>query len=255
MFFIFSKLLLFLTQPFTWLVLLFIVGVVWHKKSFSRKVLILCLTLFLFFSNKVIFLEYARQWEIRGKKISDLAKYDCAIVLTGMATYNNDLDRLSLEENGDRIWQAVDLYHKGRVKKILITGDSGFIFERGLHEALQLGKVIQGWNIPKEDIIIECASQNTYENAKFTAKLLQDSFPEMQGLLLVTSALHMKRALASFSKQNIKCTSFSTNNKTGPKRGYYFEQFLLPDVRTLFYWESLTKEWVGYLMYWFQGYL
>lgn len=255
MFFIFSKIFLFLTQPFTWLILLFLIGLVWYKKTFSKKVFILCFSLFVFFSNTVVFLEFTRHWEIGGKKIESLPKYDCAIVMTGMAYYNHDLDRLSLSYNADRIWQALDLYHKGKVKKILISGDSGSIFERGLHESQQLAEIIKGWNIPAEDVIIESSSQNTYQSARKTAQLLKDSFPQMKKFLLVTSAIHMKRSMACFKKQKLKCDTFSTNHYTGPKRGYYFEQFILPDVRIIFYWESLTKEWVGYMMYWFQGYL
>jgi uncharacterized SAM-binding protein YcdF (DUF218 family) len=141
------------------------------------------------------------------------------------------------------------------VKKILITGDSGMISDRGLHEAKQLGAILKKWKIPKEDIIIEDISQNTHENAVFTAKLIKDSFPQLKKLLLVTSAVHMKRSLACFLKQDLKCTPFSTNHFTGPTRTYYFEQFILPSADVLTYWESLMKEWVGYFSYWTAGYL
>jgi uncharacterized SAM-binding protein YcdF (DUF218 family) len=255
MFFIFSKILLFLTYPFTWIALTLISAVIWHKKKFARKLLLVSLSLLLFFSNTIIFCELARHWEVGGKKINELPMYDCAIVLTGMASYNNDLDRLSLERNGDRIWQAIDLYHKGKVKKILITGDSGMISDRGLKEAKQLGEVIKGWNVREQDIIIEDKSQNTHENAKFTSELLQHSHPELKSFLLVTSAIHMKRSLACFVAQKLNCTPFSTNHFTGPKRGYYFEQYILPNSEILASWQSLTKEWVGYLMYWMAGYV
>jgi uncharacterized SAM-binding protein YcdF (DUF218 family) len=255
MFFILSKVLLFLTFPFTWITVTLIASVVWYKKKISKKLMITSLILFLFFSNTVIFCEFARYWEVQGKSINNLPTYDCAVVLTGMAYYNNDLDRLSLGRNGDRIWQAIDLYHKGKVKKILITGDSGMISNRGLHEAEQLGNVLKGWNIPEKDIIIESKSQNTHENAEFTAKLLRQRYPKLKKLLLVTSAIHMKRSMACFKKQDLNCTPFSTNHFTGPTRGYYFEQFILPNSQILSHWESLTKEWIGYLSYWMAGYL
>lgn len=255
MFFILSKILLFLTFPLTWIALTLIASIIWYKKKFSKKLLITGLILFFFFSNTAIFCEFARHWEIQGKNIAKLPKFDCAILLTGMASFNNDLNRISLGNNGDRIWQAVDLYHRGKVKKILITGDSGMITDRGLHEAEQLGKVIEGWNIPVKDIIIESNSQNTYENAEFSSKLLKKSYPELKRFLLVTSAIHMKRSLACFKKQNMDCVPFSTNHFTGPTRGYYLEQYILPNSQVLSYWESLTKEWVGYFSYWLAGYL
>ncbi|MFA7274109.1 MAG: YdcF family protein [Crocinitomicaceae bacterium] len=255
MFFLLSKLLLFLTQPFIWILFLLTAGLIWRKKKFSKALLWLAFSFYLFFSNSVIYLEFARLWEIQGKKTENLKTYDCGVLLTGMGFYNHDLDRLSLNVNGDRIWQTLDLYHKGKIRKILITGDSGQISDRGLHEAEQLAEVIRKWGIPAKDIIVESKSQNTNENAEFTTDLLKKSFPELKSILLISSSFHMRRALACFEKRGLSCDSFSTNNDSGPKRNYYWEQYFLPSSQILFYWERLTKEWFGYVMYWVAGYV
>jgi uncharacterized SAM-binding protein YcdF (DUF218 family) len=255
MFFLLSKLLLFLTQPFIWILFLLAAGLLWRSKKFSKTFLWLALSFYLFFSNSVIYQEFARLWEIQGEKIVHMKTYDCGVLLTGMGSYNHDLNRLSLNGNGDRIWQTLDLYHKGKIRKILITGDSGQISDRGLHEAEQLAEVIRKWGIPSKDIIVESRSQNTHENVKFTSELLKKSFPELKSFLLITSSFHMRRALACFEKQRLTCTAFSTNNDTGPKRKYYVEQYFVPSSQILFYWERLTKEWCGYVMYWLAGYV
>ncbi len=254
MFFILSKLLLFLTQPFVWILVLLAIGLFWKHWKHAKKCLLFAFVSLLFFSNTVIFSEFSRHWEVEGKKINKLGVYDCALVLTGMAGYNNDLKRLELDKNGDRIWQALDLYHRGKVKKIMISGDSGSLFERGLHEAEQLMAVLERSGIPKSDLILENKSQNTYENALESAKIIRQR-KDLKRILLVTSSTHMKRSLACFRKQGIYCTPFSTNHLTGPTRNYFVEQFILPDVRTLEKWEFLTKEGVGYLMYKLMGYL
>ena len=90
---------------------------------------------FLFFTNTAILSEAFRMWEIPGTKIAKVKSYDLGIVMTGMAEWNSDLNVLSIRRGGDRIWQALTLYHKGKIKKILITGDNGYVLDRGLHEA------------------------------------------------------------------------------------------------------------------------
>lgn len=94
-------------------------------------------------------------WEIEGKKMNQIDHYDVGIVLTGMFEYNNDLETLSARRGTDRIWQALNLYHAHKIKKILITGDHGYVSDRGLHEAQQLKDVLIAWGIPKDDIITE----------------------------------------------------------------------------------------------------
>ena len=70
-----------------------------------------------------------------GTKLNDVEQHDVAIVLTGMAEYNNDIETLTMRRQADRIWQAINLYKAGKVKKILISGDHGYISDRGLSEA------------------------------------------------------------------------------------------------------------------------
>lgn len=233
---------------------MFCLGFIFRKKGWGKKALSTGLIFLFFFSNTVILSEFSRLWEIHGKKISKLGNYDCAIVLTGMASYNNDINRLELGRNGDRIWQAMDLYKRKKVKKILISGDSGYVSDRGLHEAEQLAEVLLRNGIPKEDIFVEGNSQNTYENARETAKIIKRK-PELKKLLLITNSTHMRRSLACFKKQGLVCSSFSVGMLTGPKRSYFFDQYFLPDVNVLERWETITKEWIGYVMYKMMGYL
>lgn len=255
MFFLFSKLLLFLTKPFTWILILLTLSIVFKKRKWAKKTLILSFVFLLFFSNSFIFLEFSRLWEVHGQNANALGKYDCGLVLTGMASYNNDLDRLELNQNGDRIWQAMDLYHRKKIKKILISGDSGQVSDRGLHEAKQLADILIRSGIPKEDVIVEGNSQNTYQNALESGKLIKKKFPEWKKILLITNSSHMRRSLACFEKQGIHCIPFSVGLRTGEKRHYFIEQFFIPSVSTIEEWENLTKEWIGYVMYKLMGYL
>lgn len=253
MFFFLSKILLFVLSPLTWIIAgtalaFFSRNARWKKRG--RITAIFCL---LFFSNTVIYKEFCRQWEVFGVPETKTGHYDVGIVLGGMAEYNNDLKTLSMRRGADRIWQAINLYKAGKIKKILISGDNGYLLSNGLHEAEQMQKVLVSWGIPKEDILTEIVSKNTYENAVETKKVLKKELPEANRFLLITSGRHMRRALACFDKQQLHCKPYSTDLYTGPKRSYSPEEYLVPEVATLSDWHGLIKEWFGYVAYRFTG--
>lgn len=195
-----------------------------------------------------------RAWEIKGKKAEDLKKHDVAIVLGGMAEYDNELNRLSIRRGGDRIWQAITLYKTGKVKKLLISGASGYVFDRGLKEAKQMKDVLAEWGIPEEDILTEEKSINTYENALYSKEVL-NKHKELKTFVLVTSGSHMRRSIGCFERQGLICTPYSTDLYTSEKRFYFWDQYIIPNIETMVEWKKLLKEWVGYVAYDFKGYI
>ena len=255
MFFILSKALLFLISPFFWLIVCLGFALFHTNVKYKKRAKIASVVLFLFFSNTFIFNEVCRKWEIHGTPIEEVGNYEVGIVLSGMAEYNNDLKTLSIKQSGDRIWQAISLYKQNKIKKILITGKSGYITDRGLDEANQFKDVLISWGIPSNDIIVESQSKNTHENALETKKVLTISYPHVDTCLLITSATHMRRSLGCFAKQEIACVPFSTNLHTGPKRFFFWDQLLIPNVDNFSQWNKLIKEWVGYATYKVAGYI
>lgn len=255
MFFLLSKLLLFLLSPFFWIcalvVLFFFTKNSRWKRRFKRSAIFIAI----FFTNTVIFSEFCRIWEVPGVRMENVKQHDVAIVLGGMSEYNNDLDVLSLRRSGDRLVQALSLYHKGKVKKIMISGDSGHVSDRGLHEAKQMKELLLLWNVPEEDIITEEISKNTYENAKYSVRILNRDYPQFSSFILVTSGIHMKRSLACFEKQGMKCTPHSTDLYSNRTRNYHWDQYIFPNVDNFNQWNRLLKERVGYTVYYLKDYL
>ena len=249
MFFLLSKLLLIFISPFTWLLIALYFALFSKKEKRKKRARYAAVIILLFFSNAVIYKEFCRQWEVFGTPIEKVQKADVAIVLGGMSEYNTDLKTLSMRRGGDRIWQAITLYKKGKVKKLLISGDHGYVIDRGLHEAKQMQKVLVDWGIPKEDILIETKSKNTYENAVESKKVLDKQFPEAKKFILVTSGRHMRRAEACYEKAGLHCQTYSTDLYTGPKRFYTFTDFIVPDVSVFEDWNGLIKEFVGFVTY------
>ncbi|MCB0396193.1 MAG: YdcF family protein [Flavobacteriales bacterium] len=249
MFFVISKLIASVCNPLFWITILLLYA--WLKKK-RRPVVIAGLLLY-FFSNSFILDEAMRLWEIPGVRTDSLeTRYDVGIVLSGMVGFDEQLERIGFHENIDRMLQAVDLYKKGIIDKILISGGSGSLSEKH-SEAELLFNYFTGLGIPPKDLLTENTSRNTHENAVNTAKILKEHWPEGK-FLLITSATHMRRARACFENEGIEIFSFTTNRHSGLRK-YYPDHLLVPSVHALGGWENLMHEWVGYLTYATMGYL
>lgn len=255
MFFILSKISYFFIAPFTWL-LLAIVLYLWVKRPvWKRRLKWSILIIALVFSNTFLFKEYVRLWEVPAVPVQSIAHHQVGIVLGGMFEYDNDTERLSIRRGGDRIWQAIDLYKRNKIDKILISGDNGYVSDRGLHESKQLKEVLIRWGVKDKDVITEERSKNTAENAKETVALLQKSYPHFNSFLLITSAKHMRRAQACFTKLGLKTTAFSTDPYVGPTRSYHWDEFIIPDGSNFDDWFTINKEILGYVVYDIMGYI
>lgn len=255
MFFILSKLLGFLCNPFYWIIILFLIAWLTKRPGLKKWTFRIGIGSFIFFTNTFIFCEFARLWEPDGKTIEEVGYYDVAIVLGGMAEYDNSNKRLSMRRGSDRIWQAIHLYHLGKVEKILIAGANGDIVDKGLNEAVQFREILIDEGIPASDILVDSVSQNTYQNAVESKKII-DQYPEISTVLLVTSALHMPRAEACFEEAGfVKMETFTTDHYTGKTRSYQVDQLLIPNESILTDWSRLLHEIMGYIIYAMMGYI
>lgn len=177
--------------------------------------------------------------------------YDAAVVLGGLS-----LPELSSKEytefsgRSERLLVPLELYREGRVKKILITSGSGSLLNQTDREADALEAFALRWGVLREDLLIERESRNTYENALFSGKILDEK--GLNNLLLVTSAFHMKRSAAIFSRQGFRFSTYSVDTLKDPTP---FPMNLIPDPQALGNLQVLLKEFAGYTVYGIMGYL
>jgi len=254
MFFILSKLLSFLVSPLTWIILLLFVALFSKNAKRKKTFLLLSLITLLFFSNSFLFDECMRHWEIPITRAHELdSSYDAAIVLSGMLEYDVVNERTQFNRRNDRLMQAILLYKQGKVKKLFFSGGSGSLVHRGKKESMLVKPFLIGMGIPAEDILLETESDNTFQNA-FYSKPVLDKYHPHGKFLLVTSAFHERRALACFRKQGLNVTPYSTDRYSGPRK-YLFDHLFIPDSEVLFDWDTLTHEWVGYVIYTVMGYV
>lgn len=254
MFFIISKILAFLFTPIVWIATFLLIGLFSKNSKRKKKALLAAIVMFLFFSNSFLFDEAVRLWEVPAIKESQLnSPYDAGIVLGGMIRLDEQNDRLQFSRRNDRLMQAVSLYKKGHINKIFFTSGSGSLAYPDIKEAPLARRFLLEIGIPESDIVLESASNNTYENALFSKPVLQNYFPEGK-FLLITSASHMRRSLGCFYKQGITATPFSTDRYSGPRK-FIFDHAFIPNAESLFNWDSLIHEMLGCVIYKIAGYI
>ncbi|MVW80335.1 YdcF family protein [Bordetella sp. 02P26C-1] len=148
-----------------------------------------------------------------------------------------------------RVDTALDLYRAGRAPKIVLSGGA---LEGDVSEARGMAHVLKQQGVPDTALLLENASRTTYENATQTEEELKEH--GVRQVLLVTSALHMPRAMAAFSKQGIPAIPASTPPQIVlPADGSVSPW--MPHMRTLEASRSIIKEYAGLLVYWLRGWV
>ena len=243
MFYIVSKLLNFLTKPLFWLFFLLIICIIFKKKR--KKILFITLTFLFIISNSFISSHASKLWEPKRQKINKV--YDIGIVLGGISSYDKQTASHNFNKEADRLIEAEQLYRQGYIKKILLSGGNGLIFNDGYIEADAMKQHLVKNGIPENDILVENKSRNTKENALNSSLILKTKFPNGQ-FLLITSAKHIKRAKYCFDKFGINTTIFPTDcspTYIQPR----LDNLILPSVSAIETWEDLIHEWIGLLIY------
>ncbi|MDD2635358.1 MAG: YdcF family protein [Bacteroidales bacterium] len=253
MFFYLSKILQYLISPSVWIIVLFALSLIIKEKPLKKYFAIIAFSFFAFFTNPFIFHEFMRAWEPDAIHKTELKKkYDYAIVLSGMITYDCKFDRINFKSSNDRLMQAIQLYREGYCKKIFITGGSGEILNQQYKEAEILKDFLILLGIPESDILVERESKNTYENAVESAKILRPKENKVS-YLLITSAYHMRRAAGCFAKQGFEFDIYVADRFSG-KRKFTLDQIFVPKAEVLDGWTLLIHEVTGYLVYGIMNY-
>ncbi len=112
---------------------------------------------------------------------------DAAVVL-GAAVYRGRPSPVLRE----RINHAIALYRAGSVNAIIFTGGLGW--RDSLTEAEVAGDYAQQQGVPREAILLESNSTNTFENLQNAQLLATGS--QFESYLIVSDPFHMKRAMA-----------------------------------------------------------
>ncbi len=256
MFFILSKILAFIIQPIMWLVGASGWAVFTKNALKKRKILRGAFFMMVVLTNPFLMHQTYRFYETPPVAISSLRDtFDIGIVLGGFSNFETPADdRLNFNQAANRLTDALVLYKKGIVRKLLISGGDGNLLGGKSLEALKVQPFLLEMGVRQEDILLESNSRNTHENALFSKQLIDSLYPNTSKLLLITSASHMPRSMGCFRKVGLKVLAFPAHF-VGKKPSWDTSYWLKPDAQAFMNWESIIKEWVGYVVYSLQGYI
>jgi len=251
MFFILSKILLYLLIPMIWIVAILLYAIFTKNQKRRKKSIVICMLIIFLFGNSFIVNEAMFLWEKDPVPIATLRTYDTAIVLAGIADQRRSTDRVYFGKGADRLLHTVQLYKAGKVRKVLISGGSGELLG-GKSEAVMLKSVFIYCGVSESDIILESTSRNTHESALFTKKIV-DSLGMKGNFLLVTSAFHMRRAQGCFTRAGLKTDIFPVDFYS-VRWGAFDPADMIPTEGAMSGSSLLLHEITGYLVYKVMGY-
>jgi len=160
-----------------------------------------------------------------------------------------------VNDAGSRILYGARLWKQGKAPLLIVSGGRAqWLGEGGNPEAEDMAAIAMEMGVPKDAIVQEGKSLNTYENAKYIKEILQKR--KLKKILLVTSAWHMPRSVAIFKQLGIDVvpapTHFNVVKSQNDKgfAGTFFD--LLPNADALRQTTIALKEIVGWFVYrWF----
>jgi uncharacterized SAM-binding protein YcdF (DUF218 family) len=157
-----------------------------------------------------------------------------------------------LGSGADRMLHAARLYHAGKAPVVVASG-GGMPWGRSRQVGADgMADLLVEWGVPRSAILIEPDSRTTYENAVRTQALLDGH--DIEDILLVTSAMHMPRALAVFRSVGLRTHPAGTDFRAMRGSSGTILSWI-PSITNLTMTESAIKEYLGYAVYQWRGWI
>lgn len=169
------------------------------------------------------------------------------IVLGGF--FDGRVDRVrggyELNEAGDRAVETAVLARRYPAARILVAGGPGSLFGWEETDAAASVRFFAALGIPRERLLLDDRSRNTYENALFARELAEPKPGETW--LLVTSAFHMPRSVGLFRKVGFDVVPWPVDYRTTGKER--FGRAKGGSTTSMDYTTLALHEWIGLVAY------
>ena len=176
------------------------------------------------------------------RSVVDTSAAQAIVVLGGSVRPPEVLGQApDLTAAADRVWHGARLFHAGKATWLVMSGGSD-AFTAATSEAEAMRQLAQDLGVPSRAMLLEERSRNTRQNAQFTAQILKAK--GVRRILLVTSALHMRRAVPLFEAQGLTVIPAATDHEA---RSHFTAIDWLPDASALDGSARAMKEFVGRL--------
>lgn len=244
-------------------VLIFLALLVSYKRKTSNILIVLALVILWLSSTTGFSNLLARSLELKYLPPTEIPTGEVLVVLGG-GTEPASPPRTTVEINGagDRVLYAAELYKQGKAPFILLSGgDIEWLSSGSTTPAQDMAALLVQMGVPESALWLENESMNTYENALYAKEFLDEQ--DIDQILLVTSAMHMPRAVALFEKQGFEVTplpvdfSVTDSISASSSEGNIISKLIdiMPTASNLALTTNAMKEYLGYFIYKLQGWL
>lgn len=151
-------------------------------------------------------------------------KADCIIILGAGVSENSGALSYVLR---DRLDTGIALYHEGRTKKILMTGDHG---RQNYDEVNAMKRYAVSKGVLPEDIFMDHAGFSTYESMFRARKIFQ-----VESAIIVTQRYHLHRALFLAKSFGINVVGVSADNPDYDSGALFYLREELARVKDFFF--------------------
>ncbi len=219
--FLASKFLSFATQPLAW-ALVFLLGGLACISAQRRWGIGLCwsaLCVLLLTGWSLPVDSLLRQLESQHPATvvtTDLQKYVGVVVLGGALEPGyvwQAHGQVALTDAAERMIVPLALLQRYPHLRVLFTGGEGELISTGPTEAQRAKVFFDSMGVMPQRVVYESASRTTHENAVFSATV--PGVNPAASWLLLTSAYHMPRAMATFRKAGWNVTPYPVDFHTG----------------------------------------
>lgn len=249
-----SKLTTILWQPLAWVAVVLLVGVVFllvdspRSRRFGKLFCAGAAVLLLLLGWRPLPDALLRSLEDRYAAPSgSLRKYHGMVVLGGVFRGEDGRGhgQIALGCAGERVVVPVPIMNQYPHMRLLFTGGDASIFPgRREPEADVARAYFERMGTDMARVMTESASRNTFENAILGRAV--SGIDANKPWLLVTSASHMPRALATFRKAGWNVTPYPVDYVT-KVADYWFSYGLYDGISA---WQTALREYVGLAFYW-----
>ena len=203
------KILPLFVSPLMLVIFLLVLGIFLKSKkiSFTGIFILVLFSLPFVSKNLTNYLET----DYKPIEISDVANADAIIILSGMVNTIKTKNgfRYDFNDAVDRFISGIELFKNNKANLIVFTRGK-FPWSIGIPEGEYLKEKAIEYGIPKQNIILTEAVENTEQEAKSIKKLFPDKNVK---LILVTSVSHMPRASKIFTSANLNVIEYPVDFK------------------------------------------
>ena len=187
------------------------------------------------------------------ESLSDAGDAEAVIILGGGSVNlrsRGEVFSLLISASALRAMEGIRLYDLLDEPLMIVSGGSNPFLGGGTPESFMLEDMLMDAGIPEDAIVLESASQSTREQAMKLGPILDEY--DVDGFVLVTSAIHMKRSIAVFEAHGMNPIPSPSALRS---EGFDGSIAIFPSWIALDASQAAMREYMALGYYWVRGWL